>query len=228
MSRVIIFGNRKGGVGKSTLTMMTATALSQAPFNKKVLVIDADDQQSLIKFRNEDVSDNLDAEPSYKILSCLNDIERLYEIIQRAKKASHDYIFIDVAGRLDDFTKKVLFYVDTLIVPFQAGNFSLESTFDYIEFALKVSNKRKTNNMSNIKMLGFVNMYIKRRTHSRGAKEDLEAFEKYVKVMGTSLGFYSAFMDANTVDSIYSSKSKEIAKLNFKNWINELIKEVEL
>ncbi|BDS15657.1 ParA family protein [Aureispira anguillae] len=223
MAKVIVFGNRKGGVGKSTLTMMTATALSQAPFNKKILVIDADDQQSLVKFRNDDLGDDLDAEPSYKIISCLNDIDRLYEIIQRAR-TTHDYIFVDVAGRLDDFTKKVLFYVDVLMVPFQAGNFSLESTFDYVKFALKVSQKREGNKIRPITMVGFVNMYIKGRTRYRDAREDLEAFEKYVSVLDNNLGFYTAFMDADTLNSIYSKKSSDTAKRNFRCWLNELIK----
>lgn len=227
MAKVIVFGNRKGGVGKSTLTMMTATALSQAPFNKKILVIDGDDQQSLIKFRNDDLAEDLDAEPTYKIISCLNDIDRLYEIIQRAK-ATYDYIFIDVAGRLDDFTKKVLFYVDVLMVPFQAGNFSLESTFDYVKFALKVSQKRETNKMLPITMIGFVNMFIKGRTRYRDAREDLEAFEKFVTVLSNNLGFYSAFMDADTLTSIYSEKSRETAKRNFRVWLNELIETAEL
>lgn len=227
MAKVIVFGNRKGGVGKSTLTMMTATALSQAPFNKKILVIDADDQQSLIKFRNDDLAEDLDAEPSYKIISCLNDIDRLYEIIQRAK-ATYDYIFVDVAGRLDDFTKKVLFYVDVLMVPFQAGNFSLESTFDYVKFALKVSQKREANKIPPITMIGFVNMFIKGRTRYRDAREDLEAFEKYVTVLRNNLGFYSAFMDADTLTSMYSEKSNETAKRNFRVWLNELTNTGEL
>jgi cellulose biosynthesis protein BcsQ len=187
------------------------------------LVIDADDQQSLIKFRNDDLADDLGANPTYKIISCLNDIERLFEIIQRAE-ASHDYIFIDVAGRLDDFTKKVLFYVDLVIVPFQAGNFSLESTFDYVEFALKVSQKRQANALTPINILGFVNMYMKRRTRYRDAKEDLEAFDTYVTVMENHLGFYATFMDADTLNSIYSEKSSDTARRNFRVWMNELIK----
>jgi len=227
MAKVIVFGNRKGGVGKSTLTMLTSTALSQKPFNKRILVIDADDQQSLIKFRNDDLSEDLEAEPTYKIISCLNDIDRLFEIIQRAKE-SYDYIFIDVAGRLDDFTKKVLFYVDVLIVPFQAGNFSLESTFDYVKFALKVSQQREANKMAPINIFGFVNMYIKRRTRYQHAKEDLEAFERYVDVMTANVGFYSLFMDADTLNSVYSDSRSDTAKRNFRIWLDELIKKAKL
>ena len=37
MAKFIVFGNQKGGIGKTTLTILTATGLSQAPFNKKIL-----------------------------------------------------------------------------------------------------------------------------------------------------------------------------------------------
>lgn len=227
MAKIIAFGNRKGGVGKSTLTLLTATALSSSPFNKKVLVIDADDQQSLVRYRNEDVTENLEAELPYKIISCLGDINKLHDTLQRAS-TTHDYIFIDVAGRLDEFTKKVLFYVDVLGVPFQAGNFALESTFDYIQFALNVSQKRVANGMSDIKMIGFVNMYMKRRVHSKDIRESLETFQKHMKVMDNNLGFYSAFMDATTLETVYEKETKDTAKTNFINWLNEFIKIAQL
>lgn len=227
MTKIISFGNRKGGVGKSTLTLLAATALSSAPFNKKVLVIDADDQQSLIRYRNEDITENLESELPYKIISCLGDIKKLHDTLQRATK-THDYIFIDVAGRLDDFTKKVLFYVNVLGIPFQAGNFALESTFDYIQFALNVSQKRISNKMEGITMIGFVNMYMKRRVRSKDIRENLEAFEEHISVMNNNLGFYSAFMNATTLESAYDKKSKSTAKINFANWLNEFIKLAQL
>jgi len=226
MAKIIAFGNRKGGVGKSTLTLLSATALSSVPFNKKVLVIDADDQQSLVRYRNEDVTENLEAELPYKIISCL-DINKLHETLQRAS-TTHDYIFIDVAGRLDEFTKKVLFYVDVLGIPFQAGNFALESTFDYIQFALNVSQKRVANGMSDIKLIGFVNMYMKRRVRSKDIRESLEAFDKHMSVMDNNLGFYSTFMDATTLETVYDKEAKDTAKTNFINWLHEFIKLAQL
>ena len=40
-----MFANQKGGVGKSTCSMMAANALSQAPFDKKIFLIDGDKQK---------------------------------------------------------------------------------------------------------------------------------------------------------------------------------------
>jgi chromosome partitioning protein len=50
MKRITI-ATQKGGVGKSTLTMLLATALA-VDYGFRVIVIDADPQQSIVKFRD--------------------------------------------------------------------------------------------------------------------------------------------------------------------------------
>ena len=60
----------KGGIGKSSATVMAATALSTAPFNKKVLVLDLDRQGSLIQLRELDAEDTEDF--NYDIVQCLS------------------------------------------------------------------------------------------------------------------------------------------------------------
>ena len=47
-AKIISIGNQKGGVGKSTVTMQLAGALSRCGF--KVLVVDADEQATVTKW----------------------------------------------------------------------------------------------------------------------------------------------------------------------------------
>ena len=131
-----MFGNQKGGVGKSTLTSLCANTLSTAPFAKKVLVIDSDPQQSIIRRRLEDLQGYEEATP-YKIEAMnLKDLQR--DVAQLDQL--YDYIFIDVAGKLDSNipveqqeVTKFLQYVDHLFVPFVPGNYSLQSSLDYLK-----------------------------------------------------------------------------------------------
>ncbi len=58
MSKIIVFGNQKGGVGKSTVVTLCANALSQTPFDYKVCVIDNDYQQSIKDTRAFDKEDH--------------------------------------------------------------------------------------------------------------------------------------------------------------------------
>ena len=55
MAKILMFGNQKGGVGKTQVSIMTATALSQKPFNLKTCVVDIDNQKSVIRARNFDL-----------------------------------------------------------------------------------------------------------------------------------------------------------------------------
>lgn len=54
-SKILGFLNQKGGVGKTTMTLLTANAISQFPFNKKIIVVDTDYQGSAINKRLEDI-----------------------------------------------------------------------------------------------------------------------------------------------------------------------------
>ncbi len=55
----IVFGNQKGGVGKSTLCIMLANYLTLVK-KKQVLVIDMDFQKSINEQRKFDLSKNPD------------------------------------------------------------------------------------------------------------------------------------------------------------------------
>ena len=67
MAKFIVFGNQKGGIGKTTLSVLTATGLSQNPFNKKVLLIDNDNQRSVIRLRQYD-EENYEEKAPYTII----------------------------------------------------------------------------------------------------------------------------------------------------------------
>ena len=69
---------------------------------------------------------------------------------------------------------------------------------------------------------------MKRRVRSKDIRESLEAFEKHMSVMENNLGFYSAFMDASTLETVYDQEAKDTAKTNFINWLNEFIKLAQL
>ena len=63
MAKIIVFSNRKGGTGKSTLCIQFANYLVSKGHN--VAVLDADPQQSIIDLRNREVTTN----PDVKVLA---------------------------------------------------------------------------------------------------------------------------------------------------------------
>jgi cellulose biosynthesis protein BcsQ len=229
MAKIIMFGNQKGGVGKSLLTTLTATALSQAPFNFKTLVIDLDNQKSIVRARSFDLRAYQTENAPFEVLNYT--IAELQENIQRLDK-DFQIILIDVAGKLDNTQPietqeitKALMYIDRLFIAFVAGNYNLESTLDYFQFIKQVQ-KIRTLQQRNLEVFGFVNMHRVRSRANSFLSEDLEILKQSepLKMLGTALNDYALFREADTITSLYDPLSNDGAKQNFNQFLNEFIK----
>ena len=227
MSRIIVFGNQKGGVGKSTIAILCANALSQEPFNLKICVIDTDHQKSILEARNFDAEDHSDPFP-YTVIDM--DLPTLQDQIHNLDK-TYDLIFIDTAGRLDiniDIQQqeitKALMYADYLFIPFRAGNFNLDATLEYLKMVIKLADLR-ANSDRPLKYFGFVNMFRDRSKTNTELIIEIENLKTAgVKFMTTRLRNYTLFEDIDTLKSMYDVNSVDKAKLNFTVWLNEFVK----
>ena len=157
-----MFGNQKGGVGKTQVSIMTATALSQKPFNLKTCVVDIDNQKSVIRARNFDLRAYQTESAPFDTFSY--SMPELQKNIASLDK-TYQLIVIDAAGKLDTAQpieiqeiSKALMYVDSLLIPFVAGNYNLESTLDYFRFIKNVQLQRALQPRP-LNVFGFVNMH---------------------------------------------------------------------
>jgi cellulose biosynthesis protein BcsQ len=229
MAKILMFGNQKGGVGKSQCSIMTASALSQAPFNLKTAIIDIDDQKSIVYARDIDKRsyDDTLVEPFHVQDFAIKDLQK--NIAQLDK--DYQVLIIDAAGRLDtraDVTQqeitKSLMYVDYLFIPFVAGNHVLNATFNYLQFVQQVQTARALSQRQ-MKLCGFVNMYRSRTKVNQFLIQDIEALTQTndLKLMKNYLNDYTLYKEADTITSIYDPLSNDPAKQNFSEWLNELI-----
>ena len=152
MAKIIMFGNQKGGIGKSTITILTANALGNAGFDYKVLVIDNDVQRSIIGLREYDKE--VTEEEVGKDYEFPYDVKAMTYQQLRSKIADYDkeydFIFIDTPGRIDleqDIKKqeitKLLSFVDYVFVPFKGGALNLDSTLQYSKVLLDIQELRR-------------------------------------------------------------------------------------
>ncbi len=228
MSKIVIFGNQKGGVGKSTVTCLCANALSQAPFNYKVLVIDNDNQKSIAEARAFDMEDLEDADTVPYLVRTMSLSEIQKQIAQLDRE--YDLIFIDTAGKLDadapiesqEITKGLM-YADYIFLPFRAGNFNLDATLPYLELLIKIQEQR-SNSTRGLKIFGFINMYRQRsKMNDILISEVKHLKEGGLKFMINRMGNYTQFEDVDTLTSVYDENTNNKAKLNFTVWLNELL-----
>jgi chromosome partitioning protein len=229
MSKIVAFGNQKGGVGKSTVITMAANALSREPFNINLCVIDCDRQKSLVEARAFDQSEN--EEVFYPVLGM--SVDELQDKIHELDK-EYDLILIDTAGRLDHTVSvenqeitKALMYADYLFIPFRAGSFNLDASIEYLKVAHKLEQLRLKTQRP-LKFYGFVNMFKDRSKTNAFLVTEIEHLRTQgIPFMLCRLRNYTLFEEIDTRTSYYDVNANNKAKLNFTVWINEFVKTIK-
>lgn len=109
---ITVLGGIKGGSGKTTLS--TNICVIQAFFGKKVLLVDADEQQSASDWSEH--RESLDIETPWTTIPLFGSSVRS-QILKI--KDHYDEIIIDVGGRDTTSQRAALTIADILIAPFQ-------------------------------------------------------------------------------------------------------------
>ena len=223
-----MFGNQKGGVGKTQVSIMTATALSQKPYNLKTCVVDIDNQKSVIRARNFDLRAYQTESVPFEVRSySIPELQKNIAVLDK----DFQLVIIDAAGKLDTTQpveiqeiSKALMYVDSLFIPFVAGNYNLESTLDYFRFIKNVQLQRAVQPRP-LNVFGFVNMHRARSRANAYLNEDLDTLQtsENLVTMHQPLNDYAAFREADTITSLFDPLSNDSAKQNFSVWLQELL-----
>jgi chromosome partitioning protein len=115
---ILVVGNVKGGVGKTTLAVNLAVARLRA--GRDVLLIDGDEQQTAMAFTQ--LRTDLTSEPSYTAVALQGAAIRT-QVRQLAPKYAD--IIIDVGGRDTGSLRAALTVADVLLIPTQPRSFDL-------------------------------------------------------------------------------------------------------
>lgn len=136
---IILFGNQKGGCGKTTNCIQFANYLVEK--GKEVLVLDLDFQRSLSDRRKEDIA-TYDNEPKYEVIQ--TDISNVAKIISDFTKVEQGNLLIDLPGKIDDDALgTILKAADIIICPFKYDKFTMDSTGFFIQVLQYLNVKAK-------------------------------------------------------------------------------------
>jgi chromosome partitioning protein len=126
---IIVFGNQKGGCGKTTNCIQFANYLAEKGMN--VLVMDLDFQQSIADRRKEDMA-LYDNEPRYEVVQ--TSLEQVAKVINDFSKINDGHLIIDLPGRLDDDTlTSIVRGADAIICPYKYDRLTMDSTALFIK-----------------------------------------------------------------------------------------------
>jgi len=213
-TKVITFGNQKGGVGKSTLTSLFANYI-HLDTNKVVCVVDADDKQmSLQRTRNKELAKGAKEADLYNLLQInSNDFPNIYD---NGLKGKFDYVFVDLPGNLKQPGVLATFvYVDYLFIPTSLSSFDLDSMAIFVELYDEVIEKRKEIGET-VKVHGILNRFNPRMKEFEAFKEMQEKlpfkFLKHYIPQGdvmfqrnvSTVDTYSHYKKGNVLKDIYN------------------------
>lgn len=121
---VIVFGNQKGGAGKSTLAMLLANYLTLVK-KQKSIILDMDYQRSVLSRYEE--SKNLENPELYQVLDV--ELDEFPSLLDLLKRDEDQKVIVDLPGKIDDDALvPVIQAADLFAIPFAYDKFSYQST----------------------------------------------------------------------------------------------------
>lgn len=126
---IIVFGNQKGGCGKTTNCIQFANYLADQ--NIEALVVDLDFQRSLIDRREADKA-AYDNEPKYEVLA--TNIQDMAKLLDDFGAVDQGHLIIDLPGRIDDDNLEIILKAaDIIVCPFRYDKLTMDSTAFFIK-----------------------------------------------------------------------------------------------
>ncbi len=206
--RKIIFANRKGGSGKTSIVVNLAYVLSKK--RKKVLVIDLDSQAHSTFYLNRefkvdksiiDVFNDISkineviVETNYKNLFLLPSVEELGDLNDKLKKRTDflkqamdsinydfDFILMDIPPSLERIVISGLIAADEVMIPLQTHFFPMKGIAQLVSLIMKINKDWK----KDLKLTGIIpTLYNKRTRIYKSVIEEIEeSFGKDILLPG--------------------------------------------
>ena len=136
MAKIIVISNSKGGTGKSTICMQFANYL--VALGKRVIILDADEGQSIAEFRQMELRNNPQAAIPWQVY---NATFNSLSFVERARTMGDVYVLVDCPGSLNPNLLSFFQNADAIIIPFRYDDVVVLRTITFV----KVLNSAKIN-----------------------------------------------------------------------------------
>lgn len=207
---ILVVGGVKGGSGKSTLA--TNLAVMRAQKKKKILLIDADKQESTLYWSKQRKTHNNKDFVSFETIQMLG--ESSYKKIKELSN-QYDDIIIDTGGRDTESQRSMLVLADTYLIPFRPRSFDLWTMDD-----VKAIYKEMMKFNPALKIRSVIN-----QADSRGIEnQESQEFLRELNCLKSTLGHRKAFSLAseNGLSVIELQNKDNKANTEMKNFYEEI------
>lgn len=220
-AKIISIANRKGGVGKTTLSIMLATSLA-VDKGLKVCLLDTDSQKSAVNRRLIEQSQIEGVEPPYPIEHVF---PRYLTMELKHRSTEYDVILIDVP-RLTDSEKDTeivtaIVHCDDVIIPTTPAEMDVVATNDFLEIVRDVKEKREE-----LKMPFSYHVVVNKWNNTKDCTNTVEYFQgKDVPIFDSHINDLVIFRPPSTYTSLLSTKE---GKSRFGAFFHEFLEKINL
>ncbi len=164
-TRIISVANRKGGVGKSIVTILLAVALARHK-KKKVLILDCDNQGSIAEMYQNEV--DLMGDEYQPAIEVEEITARKVQTFLKRFGADYDIIFIDIPrmtdNKKDNATVMLLYNCDSILMPIVGSEVDVLSSLDFLAIVEEAA-QFKEEVGEKLTYYGFINRRNLRKTN---------------------------------------------------------------
>ena len=196
-TKIISICNSKGGVGKSVVTLMTATAVAEQK-NKKVLILDCDSQATIYELAEQEKELYPDDEPLVEVEALSP--RRVNTFLKRFAD-DYDLIFIDIPRmtdkKADNPTVMLLYNCDGILVPVIGSDVDVLATQEFLS-VIEECREFKQEMKEDFTAYGFIN---RRNLRKSNAEAESTLKKAGLKMFSNSLSDLRIFTSPSVFQS---------------------------
>lgn len=216
MGTIISILNIKGGVGKSTIAINLAGALSSR--SQTVLLVDADPQATVLEWHRAR-SKNNPSSPVHHTLAIKDHRLSLenFKTVLHTDAQKHDYVIIDCPPEDARITRASLVYSHYCIIPVTPSSYDLRSTHKVVQLLADI----KQSKISTIKPYLLISKRIAGTTLGAQIRASLQVFE--IPILKTEIYHRIALAESGYFgQTIFEYSPASTATQEFKHLAQEV------